>query len=157
MHIQKSLCKEVKYCQVKLKLQMNLAVFFVNVGPNLANNIRTSSNIHVYDFMKDKSEKSMFVEDVTTNKIIKIVSNFKNKSSCDVNGISMNIVKKVFIAVLKPFKYICNLSLNKGVFPKDMKIARVIPLYKAGDKNVFTNYRPVSILSQFSKNIRKGI
>ena len=31
MHIQKSLCKEVKYCQVKLKLQINLTVFFVNV------------------------------------------------------------------------------------------------------------------------------
>ena len=96
MHIQKSLCKEIKYCQVKLKLQMNLTVFFVNVGPNLANNIRTPSNLHVYDSMKDKSEKSMFVEDVTTNEIIKIVSNFKNKSSCDVNGISMNILKKVF-------------------------------------------------------------
>ena len=36
-----------------------------------------------------------------------------------------------------------------------MKITRVIPLYKAGDKNVFTNYRPVSILSQFSKILEK--
>ena len=97
----------------------------------------------------------MFVEDVTTNEIIKIVNNFKNKSSCDVNGISMNILKKVFISVVKPFKYICNLSLNKGIFPEDMKIARVIPLYKAGDKNVFTNYRPVSILPQFSKVLQK--
>ena len=97
----------------------------------------------------------MFVEDVTTNEIIKIVNNFKNKSSCDVNGISMNILKKVFIAVVQPFKYICNLSLNKGVFPEDMKIARVIPLYKAGDKNVFTNYRPVSILPHFSKILEK--
>ena len=173
MHLQKSLCKEVKYCQVKLKLQMNSIVFFLNVGPNLANNIRTLSNSHVYDFMKDKSEKSMFVEDVTTNEIIKIVNSFKNKSSCDVNGISMYILKNVFIAVVQPFKYICNLSLNKGVFPDDMKIARVIPLYKgqswgftshstariplykAGDKNVFTNYRPVSILPQFSKTLEK--
>ena len=97
----------------------------------------------------------MFVEDVTTNEIIKIVNNFKNKSSCDVNGISMNILKQVFIAVVKPFKYICNLSLKKGIFPEDMKIARVIPRYKAGDKNVFTNYRPVSILPQFSKILEK--
>ena len=100
--------------------------FFANVGPNLGNNIRTPSNSHVYDFMKDESEKSMFVEDVTTNEIIKIVNNFKNKSSCDVNGISMYILKKVFIVVVQPFKYTCNLSLNKGVFPDDMKIARVI-------------------------------
>ena len=32
-----------------------------------------------------------------------------------------------------------------------MKIARVIPLYKSGEKDVFTNYRPVSLLPQFSK------
>ena len=32
-----------------------------------------------------------------------------------------------------------------------MKIARVIPLYKAGEKDFFTNYRPVSLLPEFSK------
>ena len=46
---------------------------------------------------------------------------------------------------------ICNLSLSSGIFPDDMKIARVIPLYKAGEKDLFTNYRPVSLLPEFSK------
>ena len=36
-----------------------------------------------------------------------------------------------------------------------MQIARVIPLYKAGEKNLFTNYRPVSLLPQFSKILEK--
>ena len=36
-----------------------------------------------------------------------------------------------------------------------MKIARVIPLFKNGNANDFTNYRPISLLSQFSKIFEK--
>lgn len=36
-----------------------------------------------------------------------------------------------------------------------MKVAKVIPLYKSGDKHSFNNYRPVSLLSQFSKVLEK--
>ena len=36
-----------------------------------------------------------------------------------------------------------------------MKIAKVLPLYKNGEKHLFTNYRPVSLLSQFSKILEK--
>ena len=38
-----------------------------------------------------------------------------------------------------------------GVVPQEMKIARVIPLFKSGDKSLFTNYRPVSVLPVFWK------
>ena len=51
--------------------------------------------------------------------------------------------------------YICNLSLGSGIFPDDMTIARVIPLYKAKKKDLFTNYRSVSLLPQFSKILEK--
>ena len=44
-----------------------------------------------------------------------------------------------------------SLSLQTRVFPDGMKIARVIPLFKNGNINDFTNYRPISLLSQFSK------
>ena len=54
---------------------------------------------------------------------------------------------------------VCNKSFNKsfinGAFPDSMKIAKVIPLFKSGDNDTFTNYRPVSLLSQFSKILEK--
>ena len=50
----------------------------------------------------------------------------------------------------------CNTSLQKGVFPEGMKLARVIPLFKNGDMNDFTNYRPISLLSVF-KNSTKDL
>ena len=51
--------------------------------------------------------------------------------------------------------YIINLSLNSGVVPQEMKIARVIPLFKSGDNSLFTNYRPVSVLPVFSKFLER--
>ena len=49
-------------------------------------------------------------------------------------------------------------SISYGVVPDQMKLARVILLYKADDKSVLTNYRPVSILPSFSTEIfRKNV
>ena len=44
-----------------------------------------------------------------------------------------------------------NLSIAHGVVPDQMKIARVVPLFKADDQSLFTNYRPASVLPSFSK------
>ena len=51
--------------------------------------------------------------------------------------------------------HICNLSFSKGIFPLQIKIAKVIPISKSGDKSQFNNYRPISVLSQFSKMFKK--
>ena len=67
----------------------------------------------------------------------------------------MNILKQVFKYVSQPFADICNKSLFYGIFPEKMKIAKVIALYKSGDIDTFSNYRPVSLLSQFSKILEK--
>ena len=52
--------------------------------------------------------------------------------------------------------YIFNLSLAKGIFPDDLKIARVTPAFKAGNENKVGNYRPISNFALFFKNIRKN-
>ena len=65
----------------------------------------------------------------------------------------MTIIKKVIEGIAKPLTHVCNLSLQTGKFPSKMKIAEVIPLYKTGDRHRFTNYRPVSSLSQFCKKL----
>ena len=42
-----------------------------------------------------------------------------------------------------------------GVFPSKTKIAKVVPLFQCGEKGAFTNYRPISLLPQFSKILEK--
>ena len=67
----------------------------------------------------------------------------------------MTLVKDIIDTIVIPFTHICNQSFSTGIFPSAMKTAKVIPIYKSGDKHQFTNYRPISLLSQFSKILEK--
>ena len=130
--------------------------FFTSVGPTLAANIKTPATAQsIFETMGMKNVNSMFVNPVTQVELFKIVNTCKAKHSCDVDDISVYIVKNTFKAIVTPFLHICNLSFSTGVFPDGMKVAKIVPLFKAGDKSSFTNYRPVSLLPQFSKILEK--
>ena len=130
--------------------------FFVNVGPNLAKDIpdpvaSEENNAHIIK----RNSCSMFLSAVDEREVIEVVNKCNNKMSTDCNDIDMKLVKSVIGGISKPLTYICNLSFQTGTFPSNMKIAKVIPLFKSGDKHNFTNYRPVSLLPQFSKILEK--
>ena len=52
---------------------------------------------------------------------------------------------------MKPLTLLTNQIINTGVFPKQLKIARVKRLFKKGDQLNFSNYRPISVLPSISK------
>ena len=89
---------------------------------------------------------------VTESEINKILKNLKN-SSPGWDDISPHIVKMTFSTFTKPLHHICNMSILHGVFPNELKLAKVIPLYKGGDSMLMVNYRPVSILPVFFKTV----
>jgi hypothetical protein len=53
--------------------------------------------------------------------------------------------------------HIVNLSLKSGIVPDQLKIARVLPLFKSGDNNMSSNNRPISVLPIFSKIFEKVV
>ena len=121
--------------------------YFVNVGPVLAEQIPDSgSTVENLGNLIDKNPFSMFLTAVEENEIVDIVGKCENKKSTDCDDIDMTILKKVTDGISKPFTHLCNLSFLTGTFPNRMKTAKVIPLYKSGNKHHFTNYRPVSLL-----------
>ena len=66
-----------------------------------------------------------------------------------------DIIKSMYDSFLYPLTYVLNLSITQGTFPDSMKIAKVIPLYKSGEKMKINNYRPISILPVFSKLLER--
>ena len=77
-----------------------------------------------------------------------------NKSS-GFDNVSFNIVKKCVGMFCETLIYQFELSLEKGVFPDDLKIAKVTPIYKAGDNSDISNYRSISVLPCFPKILER--
>ena len=73
------------------------------------------------------------------------------------DDIFMYVIKNTFEEVSEPLKNIINLSFSKGMFPDKLKVAKVIPVFKADEPDLFTNYRPISLLPNFFKFFEKVI
>jgi hypothetical protein len=61
------------------------------------------------------------------------------------------VVKQCIKLLKKPLANFYNASLKSGIFPVQLKIVKIVPLYKKGDTRHIQNYRPIALLSVFSK------
>ena len=94
--------------------------------------------------------------------ITKLITELKNaffslkiNKSPGNDGVSFNVIKKCFGELCEPLKYLFNLSIVKGIFPDDLKILKVSPIYKADNSSNISNYRPISVLPSFSKMLER--
>ena len=85
------------------------------------------------------------------SEVTNIVLNFKNKLSFGFDNIPVSILKCSMFSIAEPLAAVINDSLSSGIFPDQLKIAKVCPIFKSGDKSDFQNYRPISVLPSFSK------
>ena len=97
----------------------------------------------------------MLVYDTDSNEISNIVSMLKTSSSKGFDDIASKIVKSMIDEILCPLTTIFNISLQRGEFPDQLKIAKLVPIYKSDDKQLVNNYRPISILPFFPKILEK--
>ena len=127
--------------------------FFVNIGPTLAKSI-PKVNESPLSYMGNRLIESIYLEPVTENEINTLIKTLKDTATGfdNMNSMSLKISSETLI---KPLTHICNLSLTQGIFPSQLKIANVIPLYKSDDPMLFNNYRPVSVLCVLPKVFEK--
>ena len=64
-------------------------------------------------------------------------------------------MKLVITEIAEPLCKLINNSFSSGIVPDELKIAKVCPVYKNGDRAQFCNYCPISILPSFSKIYEK--
>ena len=109
---------------------------------------------HFKTYMQTNVMDSIFISPTTHEEVLKIMLSLKS-SAAGFDDISANIVKYVAHSLCIPLTYLCNLSIEHGIVPNPLKIARVVPVFKSGDKELVNNYRPISILPCFSKVLEK--
>ena len=124
--------------------------YFINVGPTLANQVPTTDTKPL-EFLEHTCQNSIFLNPVTEEEVGDIISNLKNTDSIGYDNIPTKLLKFCSSELTQILTYINNESIQEGIFPDGLKIARVTPIYKSEDKKQVNNYRPISILTPLSK------
>ena len=111
------------------------------------------SHKHFSDFLKDKNQISFFLS--ATNKYeIQNISSPNSSKSVRPNSIPTRILKLLKNDIFTQLADIFNISFSTGIFLTILKVAKVVPAHKKGSKLDFSNYSPISLLSNIEKNWR---
>lgn len=136
------------------KIATAFNTFFTNIGSNISHNVPQCSK-SFDEYLPDHHDHSMFLDPVATEEVVSIAKKLKPKISSGPDEISSKLLINTITEISIPITHIVNRSLQTGIFPDGLKCAKVIPIYKASDKSQMNNYRPVSLLSAFSKLIER--
>ena len=79
------------------------------------------------------------------------VEKLSDKGGLEPDGVPNIFIKKCVYSLLEPLTLIFNLSLSSNTFPDLWKESLVTPVFKKGNRHYINNYRPISIISTFSK------
>ena len=124
--------------------------FFCNIAQKLKD--ESSSNVDRLPDLTVNTTRRVYEEmqctEYTVSEAERTISSLKNKATSDTSIKAMKYVSKEITPVLQN---LISSSLNQGIFPTKLKCAKVVPLHKGGAKTELSNYRPISLLSGFSK------
>ena len=130
--------------------------YFTNIGTSLAARIPTSSR-SFSSYMNQTHIDSFALQLSNPSEVVRIISELKIKSSSGYDSIPLSIVRDSAEFIAEPICEIINSSFRTGIFPDDLKIGKVCPVFKSGEKDIFSNYRPISILPSMSKIFEKAM
>ena len=124
--------------------------YFSNIGPNLASNI-DSSNYNFETHVKNAKSEFAAFQHVTVSHVSHLLHGLSSNKATGIDKISCKIIKLATPIISDSLTLIFNQAITLSSFPDEWKIARVIPLYKNGQRYIPGNYRPISVLPAISK------
>ena len=130
--------------------------YFTNVGKEFASKI-PDPNSTFDSHLKEPSNETLFVNPTNAVEIQKILQSMKPKRSFGHDGVNSWLLKKLSNSISLPISVAINKSIENGVVPDHLKLAKVIPIFKAKDPRILGNYRPISLLPVISKILEKVI
>ena len=123
--------------------------------------LRTNLTLHEDDdnyinYLSSSPTFSMYLAPTYKKEVENVLKTLKTDTP-GFDDISPKQLKHSSSIISTPLAHIINLSLKSGIFPDLLKKAKVIPVFKSGDRCDINNYRPISILPAFSKIFEKII
>ena len=129
----------------------------MSIGRSLSDQIHSEASSQDYLLEHNKPNVNFNFIPVNETYIDNIINKFKNKSSCGYDNFSNKHNKYAQNVLTKPLTLLINQCLQTGIYPSQLKMSRIKPLFKSGDKSLFSNYRPISLLPSLSKIFERVI
>ena len=131
--------------------------YFINVGHSLTSKISSTMNCSFTDtsLIVNNNSNSFFLHPISVDEICKHIIGMKSNKSAGNFGIPIKYIKTAVDVISPILTKIYNQFIITGSFPDLLLVAEVIPLHKAGPKDICSNYRPISPLSPFVKIFEK--
>ena len=129
---------------------------FASVGPKLANKLPTVQRNYLEFMNRANSTDSSFVFNLVTPAEVELeILRIPNNKSHGLYSCPTQLLKYSSKVVSSTLAEIINLSILSGMYPNKLKMAKIIPIFKADDNTNPNNYRPISLLSNFNRIFEK--
>ena len=111
------------------------------------------------DFCNSKVPKDIHfdIPPISRDKVLKYLSHIDVSKATGCDQIGPRLLKTAAPYIVDSITYICNQSIQDGVFPEKWKVGKVAPLHKNGSKEDVNNFRPISVLPVLSKILAKHV
>ena len=123
--------------------------YFINIGPSIAEQIHSRGSHKTY--LKASHSSTLTLANIDEGYVASLIDRLKNKESSGIDKLSNKHIKAAKHVIAKPLTLMINQMLNTGIFPDKLKQSKVTLIFKANDKELLSNYRPISVLSSMSK------
>ena len=136
-----------------------VAESFNNYFSSIASELQ--SKIHYYGkdfstFLKNSNPNNFFIKPTNIVEVINNINDLNTNKAMGPNSLPTDIFHLIKLSIAQPLANIINLSFEKGIYIDELKISKVIPIFKdKGSDLDFINYRPISLLSNINKIIEK--
>ena len=129
--------------------------YFVSIADELAENL-PNSTLNPFQYIRANTQSFLVLDPVTTNECSAVITALKLTKQ-DINCTSVEMFKKFHHIYVNVLTNILNLCFTTSTFPKSLKHATVVPVFKKGEKDKLSNYRPIANLPFMSKVLERCI
>nr|XP_037268910.1 uncharacterized protein LOC119160779 [Rhipicephalus microplus]XP_037268911.1 uncharacterized protein LOC119160779 [Rhipicephalus microplus] len=152
----KEISRRIKFEKLgmsRLEIADTFNKYFLTVGESTTDSTETCCE----NYIASNYPSSVFLFPTDQQEVVKLITSLKDNCACGPDDIKPKPLKAISHIIATPLTHIYNFMLSSGVFPDQMKVAKVTVIHKGGSFDELNNYRPISVLSVFAEMAERVI
>lgn len=143
-------------------IAQKLNIYFSSVADIFSENNIDASNLdteHINNFVNNKVPAHTFftIPFITVEQVVFHINNLESSKATGLDGLGPRLLKTMASVISQPIAMLINKSIVTGIFPSQLKQAKIFPIFKGGITSDPSNYRPICILPTVSKIFEKHV